>query len=387
MDKNSGKEVELKIDRFFGIIEKQEISLTFDDVRLKTGYSEVLPKDVKLATLFSRHIPLKCPLVSAPMDSVTTAKMAIAMALAGGLGIIYRGYYLDTTQIDEVIQVKSYITGKEVQDEYNLDSKGHLRVGAAIGTGNAAIEAAFQLQTADVDVVVIDTSHGDSKGVYETLRALKNDANFRIDVVVGNVSEGPSAKRLADAGADAIKVGQGPGSICTTRIVAGIGAPQVTAIYECAKILRGSGVPVCADGGIVNSGDITIALGIGASSVMSGWLFAGTDEAPGVVVDINGTPFKTYRGMGSASAMKDSEASRERYDQGSKGSLVPQGVEGAVPCKGPVSKLIEQYVGGLRSGMGYIGAGTIEELRLKADLRRLSNAGIRESRPHDVIIT
>lgn len=374
------------IDQFFDVMREQRISLTYGDVRLKTDYSEFLPKDVDLATLFSRNIPLKCPLVSAPMDSVTTSKMAIAMAMAGGLGIIHRGRFIDTTQVDEVTQVKKWIVNREIRDECNLDDGGRLRVGAAIGTGDAAVEAAFQLQVAGADVVVIDTSHGDSKGVYETLKALKNDTNFHIDVVVGNVSEDSSARRLAKAGADAIKVGQGPGSICTTRIVAGIGAPQVTAVYECARILQGSDVPVCADGGIINSGDITIAIGIGASSIMSGRLFAGTDEAPGKVIDIDGTLFKVYRGMGSASAMKDSEASMQRYSQENKGNLVPQGVEGIVPYRGQVSKLIEQYIGGLRSGMGYVGAGTIEELRLKANLRRFSNASIGESHPHDVVI-
>ncbi len=374
------------IDQFFKIMEEQGSSLTFSDVRLKTDYSSILPSDADISTLFSRNILLRHPLVSAPMDSVTTSEMAIAMAKSGGLGIIHRGNFPGTTQINEVMRVKSYIPSAEDLNECNLDSKGYLLVGAAIGIGDTAVKIALGLQNAGANVVVIDTSHGDSKGVYETLEILKNTAEFTIDVVVGNVSEGYSAKRLANAGADGVKVGQGPGSICTTRIIAGIGAPQVTAVYECAKALRNSGIPVCADGGIVNSGDITIALAIGASSVMSGRLFAGTDETPGEVIDKNGIPFKTYRGMGSASAMKDSEASRERYDQGKKGNLVPQGVDAIVPYKGLVRELIEQYIGGLRSGMGYVGATTIIELQLKAALRRLSNAGVIESYPHDVTI-
>lgn len=500
MDKRSKKKVVFPVDRFFNIMERQGLSLTFDDVRLITDYSEVLPIDADLSTSFSRHVPLKCPLVSAPMDRVTTAPMAIAMAKAGGLGIIHRGRFIGATQVDEVRRVKTHLNGRidkpvcvfvdqtieqienmrrqyeynfysfpvidhdgqlmgflseadfdfcvdhhltaadimtrelvtassktslksaynvmhqqkkaalplidkagkitgmyvwsdvkrnvtDSQTGYNLDADGHLLVGAAIGTGISAIQNAFILQKAGADVVVIDTSHGDSKGVYETLRALKNDASFHIDVMVGNISEGPSAKRLAKAGADGIKVGQGPGSICTTRIIAGIGAPQVTAVYECAKILRGSGVPVCADGGINYSGDIVIAIGIGAASIMGGRLFAGTDEAPGKIINTNGILSKEYRGMGSVGAMEDSESNMERYHQENKGNLVPQGVEGVVPYRGSVNKLIEQYLGGLRNGMGYVGACTIAEMQLKIDLRHLSHAGIQESHPHDILIT
>ena len=379
------------IDKFFKIMEAAGRSLTYDDVRLKTDLSNVLPKDVSLATSFSHNIPLNCPLVSAPMDSVTTSNMAVAMAKAGGLGIIHRGCFPNnTTQMNEVKLVKSYIIDDtEGADLYNLDKTGHLRVGAAIGIGKEAIKAALQLQEAGVDVIVIDTSHGDSNEVYETLKELKDNNNFFLDIVVGNVSEAPSAKRLVEAGADGIKVGQGPGSICTTRIVSGVGAPQVTAVYECAKILRNSGVPICADGGIVNSGDITIALAVGATSIMGGQLFAGTDEAPGEIIYINNIPLKKYRGMGSAGAMKDSTASRERYNQDEHtGNLVPQGIEGAIPHKGPVSRSIEQYLGGLRSGMGYVGAQTIKALQLKADLRYLSTASIKESYPsHNITIT
>lgn len=271
---------------------------------------------------------------------------------------------------------------------YNVDDRGQLRVAAAVGAGDAALERAELLIEQGVDAIVIDTAHGDSREVIRTLRELKR-LFPATDVVAGNISEPESAKRLTDAGADGVKVGQGPGSICTTRIIAGIGCPQLTAVYNCAHAIEGSGVPVCADGGIEYSGDIPVGIGAGAHSVMIGRLLAGTEETPGDTVLFQGTKMKDYRGMGSLGAMESSNESKERYRQAgeAKGKLVPEGVEGLVPYQGEVSKVIEMLVGGLRSGMGYVGAATIEELREKADFRRPSAAGIRESHPHGIFIT
>ncbi len=268
---------------------------------------------------------------------------------------------------------------------HNVDAQGRLRVAAAVGTGPEALER-VGLLARYADVIVIDTAHGDSRLVFETLREIKKA--YDIDVVAGNVSEGSSAKALVDAGADGIKVGQGPGSICTTRVVSGIGCPQVTAVYSVAHETHGSDVPVCADGGIENSGDITIAIGAGAHSVMLGKLLAGTTESPGEIDLQLNPPMKHYRGMGSLAAMKASRSSRERYRQsdGPTDKLVPEGVEAAVPYVGDLGVVMHQYLGGLRAGMGYVGAATIEELRQKADFYRISAAGIRESHPHGVTI-
>jgi IMP dehydrogenase len=266
---------------------------------------------------------------------------------------------------------------------HNVDAQGRLRVAAAVGTGPEALER-VGLLAKYADVIVIDTAHGDSQPVFETLREIKKV--YDIDVVVGNISEGSSARALVDAGADGVKVGQGPGSICTTRVVAGIGCPQVTAIHSVARALEGSNIPICADGGIENSGDITIAIGVGAHSVMLGKLLAGTKEAPGEVDFQFGNPMKFYRGMGSLAAMMVSRSSRERYRQveGSPDKLVPEGVEAAVPYVGDLETVMYQYLGGLRAGMGYVGAANIQELQEKADFYRISAAGIRESHPHGV---
>jgi IMP dehydrogenase len=269
---------------------------------------------------------------------------------------------------------------------FNTDSNGQLRVAAAIGTGDAELKRAEKLVRCGVDVLVIDTAHADTASVIEgTLKVLKQKIT-RTDIVVGNISRGSSARNLVDAGADGIKVGQGPGSICTTRIIAGIGCPQVTAIYNCAKAIEGSGVPVCADGGISHSGDIVVAVVAGAQTVMLGRLLAGTDEAPGNIVNIHGVPHKIYRGMGSLGAMQDNDASRKRYGERSTGKdqIVPEGIEGAVPYQGGVDKLLHQYVEGLQRGMGYVGAATIQELQEKGEFFRISPSGLAESHPHNV---
>jgi IMP dehydrogenase len=256
-------------------------------------------------------------------------------------------------------------------------------VGAAVGVYDDALARLEELLQEDVDVIVIDTAHADTKSVIETLKMIKK--SYSIDVVVGNISEAASCKRLVEAGADGIKVGQGPGSICTTRIVAGIGSPQASAVYNC--VMAAGDCPVNADGGIVYTGDVPVAIGCGAESVMMGKVLAGTKEAPGDVVFYKGKQWKMYRGMGSLSAMKDNPGSRERYNQSGKSPLVPEGIEGLVEYAGEVAAVIAQYIGGLRKGMGYVGAATIKEMREKGDFCRITQAGKDESHPHDVEIT
>jgi IMP dehydrogenase len=266
----------------------------------------------------------------------------------------------------------------------NVDERGQLRVGAAVGVGDESLQRVELLHRENVDVIVLDSAHGDSKPVLTALRTIK--AAFpTLDVVAGNISEPESALRLIEAGADGIKIGQGPGSICTTRKVAGIGCPQVTAVYACARVAAEHRIPICADGGIRYSGDILIALATGAASVMVGSLFAGTKEAPGPVTFLQGRQWKIYRGMGSLGALQASAASRERYRQSGK-HFVPEGIEGLVPYKGELAEILPQYIGGLRNGMGYVGAASIGELHSKADFLRITPAGDKESHPHDVMI-
>ncbi|MCK6462265.1 MAG: IMP dehydrogenase [Candidatus Pacebacteria bacterium] len=484
-------------DKFFEKVSKLGEALTYDDVRLKSGYSEVMPDGVNLESKFSRNISLKIPVVSAAMDTVTEHAMAVEMAKLGGIGIIHKNLDPDA-QAKEVSKVKHYLNaliaepvcalesqtigeimetrkneeytfhtfpvlneaGKlagiitendfdfcadsmvkigeimtkkvitagpktsaaeayEIMSKnkkkalplvdkdgkvlgmyvfrdvkrvvlknpsgYNLDNKGRLRVGAAIGVND--FDRLEKLLRAGLDVAVIDTAHGDSKPVIDTLKKIKK--KYEIDVVVGNVSEADSAKRLAEAGADGIKVGQGPGSICTTRIIAGIGSPQVSAVYNCAKAAEKYRVPVCADGGLKYSGDIPIAIGAGAHSVMMGSMLAGAKEAPGDLIFKDGRQWKYYRGMGSIGAMEANKGSRERYNQTSSGKseLIAEGVEGLKPYKGELAQVIFQYIGGLKRGMGYVGAKDIESLRRKADFVKITGAGKDESHPHDIFIT
>lgn len=487
-----------KKDIFFRRMERIGLAVTYDDVRLKTGFSERMPDDVGLDSFFSRRVPLRVPVVSAAMDTVTEDELAIELAKCGGLGVIHRNlspkeqaaqvtrvkYHLngivikpicvherqsiasilktreekrypfhsflvvdsagklvgvltgndfdlcsDTSLLASTVMTRQVIDAPEgttpeeahtlmqqhrvklvpiVNGQHevvalytlsdvkriqslttnNVDERGQLRVGAAIGVGKDALERAELLCAARVDVLVIDTAHADSAPVYDTLKRLKVEFP-QTDVVVGNISQPESARRLLDAGADGIKVGQGGGSICTTRVVAGIGCPQVTAIYKCAVVADEFGVPVCADGGLRYSGDIPVAIGAGAHSVMLGGMLAGTKEAPGEEIVYEGRKWKKYRGMGSLGAMRESQAARERYQQGSTGKsqLVPEGIEGLVPWQGELKQLLHQYVGGLRSGMGYVGAADIAELRAKADFDRGTSAAQAESHPHDVVIT
>ncbi|GBD18443.1 Inosine-5'-monophosphate dehydrogenase [bacterium HR27] len=295
--------------------------------------------------------------------------------------------------VDEHGILKGLITVKDIQKRIQYpnatkDAQGRLRVGAAVGVGPDALERAAALVEEGVDVLVVDTAHGHSRAVIEMVRAIKS--RWDVDVIAGNIATGEAARALIEAGADAVKVGVGPGSICTTRVVAGVGVPQITAIMDVARVARAYGVPVIADGGIQYSGDIAKAIAAGADSVMLGSLLAGVDESPGEVILYQGERFKEYRGMGSIGAMKARAYSKDRYfqqDVDSIAKLVPEGIEGRVPYKGPLANVVYQLVGGLRAAMGYCGARTIRELQEKARFIQMTNAGLRESHPHDVIIT
>lgn len=475
-------------DRFLGE------ALTFDDILLVPDYSEVMPKEVSVDTYLTEKIHLNIPILSSAMDTVTEARMAIAMAREGGLGVIHRNLsileqaeevdkvkrsehgmitdpiYLTPDQtvgdalslmakyhisgfpvvenngrlvgivtnrdlrfemnmnrkvsevmtkenlivaqvgvtiesateilqkykieklpiVDKDFRLKGLITIKDIQKMKQYpnsakDDRGRLLVGAAVGTGQETIERVKALLDAEVDVIVVDTAHGHSKRVLETVRELKKLCKGKAVIVAGNVATYEGTKALISAGADVVKVGIGPGSICTTRVIAGIGVPQFTAILECTRAGKEYNVPIIADGGIKYSGDIVKALAGGAHAVMIGSLLAGTEESPGEIEIYQGRSFKVYRAMGSLSAMK--EGSSDRYFQEGSDKLVPEGIEGRVPYRGPVSEVLFQLVGGLKAGMGYCGARNLEELRTKTKFVRITNAGLRESHPHDVLIT
>ena len=469
--------------------------LTFDDVLLVPAYSEVLPRTVDLRTRFSRNIELRIPFVTAAMDTVTEAPMAIANAREGGIGVIHKNMSIDDQArqgaivkraengmiydpvvikrgktvrdalalmseyhiggipvVDDEQHLVGIVTNRDLRFERNMvrlidgvmtsenlvtttqqtdlqaasqilqenkieklpvvhkhgrmvglitykditkakdkpmaskDDKGRLRVAAGVGVTADTMQRMEALIHAGADAIVIDTAHGHSKFVIDKLREAK--ASFTgVDIVVGNVATGDAARMLAEAGADAVKVGIGPGSICTTRVVAGVGVPQLSAVYDVASALQGTGVPLIADGGLRYSGDIVKALAAGGYSVMIGSLVAGCEESPGETIIFNGRKFKTYRGMGSLEAMEN--GSKDRYFQSGVAEvkkLVPEGIAGRVPFKGSVQEVIYQMVGGLRSGMGYCGAATIEDLH-HAKFTRITNAGVLESHPHDITIT
>lgn len=361
------------------------LGLTFDDVLLLPDYSEVVPTEVDLQTVFARDIHLRLPLVSSAMDTVTESAMAIAMALAGGLGVIHKNLSI-FEQAAEVEGVKKRDLDPEETQSAATDERGRLRVAAAVGVGANGKERADALVNAGVDVVVVDTAHGHSRGVIDTVRVLRRDYPD-LALVAGNVATASATAALIEAGADTVKVGVGPGSICTTRVVAGVGVPQLTAINECVRATQGTEARVIADGGVKLSGDVTKAIAAGAHTVMVGSLLAGTDETPGNVIEHRGKRFKAYRGMGSLAAM--ARGSKDRYFQdGLEGSkLVPEGVEALVPHRGAASDVVYQLIGGLRSGMGYTGCRTIEELRTKARFVRATSLGLRESHVHDVQIS
>ncbi|XHS76933.1 IMP dehydrogenase [Burkholderiaceae bacterium UC74_6] len=474
-------------------------ALTFDDVLLVPAFSQVLPRDTSLATRLSRNIRLNLPLVSAAMDTVTEARLAIAIAQEGGIGMVHKNLSIEQ-QAREVAKVKRYesgvvrepltiapsasvrevmelsrqhgvsgfpvvegkkvvgiVTGRDLRFETRMDvpvreimtpaerlvtvregasleeakalmhkhklervvvvspefelrglmtvkditkqtsfpnaardAQGKLRVGAAVGVGEGTEERVEALVRAGVDAIVVDTAHGHSAGVIERVRWVKRNYP-QIDVIGGNIATGAAALALVEAGADGVKVGIGPGSICTTRIVAGVGVPQIMAIDNVATALKGTDVPLIADGGIRYSGDIAKAIAAGASSVMMGGMFAGTEEAPGEIVLFQGRSYKSYRGMGSIGAMQQGSADRYFQDTGSNNpnadKLVPEGIEGRVPYKGSLVSIIFQMAGGLRASMGYCGCASIEEMRERAEFVEITSAGIRESHVHDVQIT
>ena len=481
----------LDLDRKFA-----KEGLTFDDVLLVPAESRVLPNDVSTRTRLTRSVELSIPVVSAAMDTVTEARLAIALAREGGMGIIHRNLSVEeqaaevdkvkrsesgmivepvtlppdalvrdalelmarykvsgvpitdaegilvgiltnrdlrfeqnvdqpvsalmtsrslvtapvgtTLQeaerilgrnkieklpvVDEGGKLRGLITVKDIQKKIEYpqatkDDRGRLRVGAAVGVGPEAAERAQALVAAGVDLLVVDTAHGHSTGVLEMVRKIKGLVS--VDVIAGNVATGEATRALIDAGADAVKSGIGPGSICTTRVVAGVGVPQVTAIYDCAEVAAAEGVPVIGDGGMTTSGDIAKAIAAGADTVMLGSLLAGTEEAPGEVILVQGERFKEYRGMGSLGAMRGRSFSKDRYFQGDVedvDKLVPEGIEGRIAYKGPLRPIVYQLIGGLRQAMGYCGAATIEEMH-NAKFVRITAAGLRESHPHDVTIT
>ena len=471
-------------------------ALTFDDVLLVPAFSEILPRDTSLRTRFSRDIALNIPLVSAAMDTVTEARLAIAIAQEGGIGVVHKNLS-PARQAEEVARVKRYETGvlsdpitidpdmkvldvikltqqhrisglpvvrdgrvvgivtnrdlrfetrldepvrnimtprerlvtipegasleraQELMHRHRLervlvvgddfalkglvtvkdilkatehpnackDAQGKLRVAAAVGVGGDSEERVAALVKAGVDAIVVDTAHGHTRGVLDRIRTIKL-AHPALQVIGGNIATGEAARALAEAGADGVKVGIGPGSICTTRIVAGVGVPQISAISDVAKALEGTGIPLIADGGVRYSGDVAKAIAAGAWSVMMGSVFAGTEEAPGEVILFQGRSYKSYRGMGSLGAMAEGAADRYFQDPASNADkLVPEGIEGRVPYKGPVNAILYQMCGGVRASMGYCGCADIEQMRNRPNFVEISSAGMRESHVHDVQIT
>tara|TARA_Y100001958_G_C21239069_1_gene566272 strand:- start:329 stop:1408 length:1080 start_codon:yes stop_codon:yes gene_type:complete len=345
-------------------------SLTFDDVLLLPQYSDVLPSETDLSLNLTNKILLKAPFISSAMDTVTESKMAVAMALAGGIGIIHRNLNI-SKQTNEIKKVK----------------KKKLVVGAAIGTNREDIDRAKSLIDNGCDLIVVDTAHGHSEKVLKTLSKLKKFIN-KTPICVGNIATGEAAKKLYNCGADIIKVGIGPGSICTTRMVAGIGVPQISAVMEVKSALKSKRIKIISDGGIKFSGDIAKALAAGADAIMMGSIFAGTDESPGKKFKVKGKIYKQYRGMGSIGAM--SSGSANRYFQKNfkdKTKFVPEGVEGRVEYKGNVSKIIYQLKGGLRSSMGYIGAKNLGQISKNAKFIKITKAGFYESMVHSVEMT
>ena len=345
-------------------------ALTFDDVLLLPRFSKVLPSETNISLNLTKNIKLSSPFLSSAMDTVTESKMAIAMAKSGGIGIIHRNLNIKK-QCQEVKKVK----------------KNNLFVGAAIGTSSEDLNRSKSLINNGVDLLVIDTAHGHSEKVLKILSKLKK-INKRIPVCVGNVATGEAAKKLYNSGADIIKVGIGPGSICTTRMVAGIGVPQITAVREVSRILKGKNIKIISDGGIKFSGDIAKAMAAGADAIMMGSIFAGTEESPGKKFKIKNKFYKIYRGMGSIGAM--SAGSSNRYFQKNykdKSKFVPEGVEGRVEFKGNVSKIIYQLKGGLRSSMGYIGAKKLSDIAKNAKFIKITKAGFYESMVHSVEMT
>ncbi|MEY8441883.1 IMP dehydrogenase [Lactobacillaceae bacterium 24-114] len=361
--------------------------LTFDDVLLIPAESHVLPNEVDLSTKLADNLQLHIPIISAGMDTVTEGAMAIAMALQGGLGVVHKNMSIQA-QAGEVANVKSVIVPASAT-KAAVDANNHLLVAAAVGVTSDTFERAESLLEAGADAIVIDTAHGHSAGVLRKIKEIR-DHFPDVTLIAGNVATGAATKALYDAGVDVVKVGIGPGSICTTRVVAGVGVPQITAIYDAAEVAREYGKPIIADGGIKYSGDVVKALVAGGNAVMLGGMLSGTTEAPGEIIEDNGKKYKAYRGMGSVGAMAQAHGSSDRYFQGGvneANKLVPEGIEARVPYKGDVADVLFQIDGGLRSGMGYVGAADIPSMIENAQFVQITNAGLRESHPHDVQIT
>lgn len=362
--------------------------ITFDDVLLIPAESHVLPNEVDLSTQLAPNLKLNIPLISAGMDTVTEGKMAAAMAKMGGLGVVHKNLSIQA-QADEVRLAKN--TPVTAEDTHAaVDKDGKLLVAAAVGVTSDTFERAEALFEAGADAIVIDTAHGHSAGVLRKIKEIR-DHFPKNTLIAGNVATGEGTRALFEAGVDVVKVGIGPGSICTTRVVAGVGVPQLTAIYDAADVAREFGKPIIADGGIKYSGDVVKALAAGGNAVMLGSMLSGTEEAPGDVQQgADGRLVKSYRGMGSVGAMSQQHGSSDRYFQGGvneANKLVPEGIEAVVSYKGTVSNVVYQILGGLRSGMGYCGAENIDKLIETAQFVRISNAGLRESHPHDVMMS
>lgn len=355
------------------------LGLTFDDVLLIPQYSEILPGDASVKTRFSRHIVLNTPVVSSAMDTVTEDRMAIAMAVEGGIGVIHRNQAPER-QAEQVAAVKAAAVPADATGA-TVDARGQLRVAAAVGVGSDSIARAELLVRAGVDALVVDTAHGHTRNVIEALRRYRASYGDSIDLLAGNVATPEGTLALIEAGADGVKVGIGPGSICTTRIVTGVGVPQLTAILMCAAVAHRHDVPIIGDGGIRYSGDIVKALAAGADSVMLGRLLAVAEESPGESERVGGRVMKEYRGMGSLGAMS---AGSDRYPQLDRHKLVPEGVEARLSVEGPLAGILYQLIGGTKAGMTYCGAESIADLRVKARFVQLTQSGQIESHPHDI---
>lgn len=361
--------------------------LTFDDVLLIPAESHVLPNEVDLSVKLADNIKLNLPFISAGMDTVTESSMAIAMALQGGMGVIHKNMSI-VAQAGEVATVKGVMLSGNFT-RAAVDEENKLLVAAAVGVTSDTFQRAQALLEAGANAIVIDTAHGHSAGVLRKIKEIREHFP-KATLIAGNVATAEGTKALFDSGVDIVKVGIGPGSICTTRIIAGVGVPQITAIYDAASVAREYGKTIIADGGIKYSGDIVKAIAAGGNAVMLGSMFAGTTETPGQIITDGDKKYKVYRGMGSIGAMAQSHGSSDRYFQGGvneANKLVPEGIEARVEYKGDVSDTIFQLIGGLRSGMGYVGARNIDELINKAQFVQMTNSGLRESHPHDVQIT
>jgi len=363
-------------------MQKIRDGITFDDVLLIPAYSNVLPNEVSLKTRLTKNITLNIPIISAAMDTVTDSEMAIALAILGGAGVIHKNLTIEE-QAAEVAKVKAIQVRQADRKTASVDNRGTLIVGAAISTGAGYLDRAKALIEAGANFLVVDSAHGHSQGILDVVAKLRNlYPNF--DIIAGNIATKEAAQALVEAGASAVKVGIGPGSICTTRVVAGVGVPQITALMDVFDYCQAKEIPFIADGGIKYSGDIVKALGAGANAVMLGSMFAGTNEAPGEIINLEGRDYKTYVGMGSLIAMR--RGSSDRYFQDKAKKLVPEGIESIVEAKGPVADVVFQLIGGIRAGMGYTGSATVDDLRLNAQFTRITNAGLIESHPHDVKI-